>query len=191
MMATSAGDESPSAWIVRWSHLIPERSTVLDVACGRGRHVRWFAGRACRVTAIDRNAAALDALRADAEVVLADIESAPWPLAAGRTFDAVVVTHYLWRPLLPTLVAALSPGGVLLYETFALGQQTIGKPTNPDFLLRPNELLHAAHGLHVVAFEDGYTSEPPRFVQRIAAIRGTDSATPATVLPARHRLPAD
>jgi hypothetical protein len=104
-------------------------------------------------------------------VVLADIEEGPWPLE-GRQFDGVVVTNYLWRPLLPMVVASVAPGGVLIYETFAAGHETIGRPSRPDFLLRPGELLEAVAGrLRVLAYEDGFIAAPDRFVQRIAAVR--------------------
>ncbi len=172
-----------SPWVQRWSHLVPAQGTVLDVACGSGRHVRWFAERGCRVTAVDRDAAATEPLRKVAEIVVADIEQGPWPVA-GRRFDAVVVTNYLWRALLPTLIDSVADGGVLLYETFAEGNQTVGKPSNPDFLLRPGELLRAAAGLRVVAYEDGFLEAPPRFVQRITAVR---TVSEAGLLP-RHLL---
>jgi SAM-dependent methyltransferase len=161
---------APSAWVQRWSALVPTAASVLDVACGSGRHVRWFAQRACRVTGVDRDAAALDALRDAGEMLVADIENGPWPWP-GRQFDAVVVTNYLWRPLLPTLVASVAPGGVLVYETFALGNETVGKPSNPAFLLRPGELLQAAQGLRVLGYEDGFLAAPQRFVQRLCAVR--------------------
>jgi SAM-dependent methyltransferase len=163
----------PSPWVCRWSHLVPPGASVLDVACGSGRHVRWFAQRGARVTALDRDAEAVESLREAAEVVVADIESAPWPLGRRR-FDAVVVTNYLWRPLMPLLVAAVADGGVLLYETFAQGNEACGRPSNPDFLLRPGELLEAARGLHVVAFEQGLLHVPPRIVQRLVAARAPD-----------------
>ena len=161
---------------------------MLDVACGAGRHVRWFAARGAHVTALDRDETATAALRtlpgAPVEVILADIENAPWPLP-GRRFDAVVATNYLWRPLLPTLLASVAEGGVLIYETFARGNETVGKPSNPDFLLRPGELLRAVEGLHVIAFEDGFLADgPPRFVQRIVAVR----EQPANGAPPRHAL---
>ena len=105
-----------------------------------------------------------------AEVIVADIEGAPWPLA-GRRFDAVVVTNYLWRPLLPTLIASLADGGVLLYETFAVGNETVGRPARPDFLLAAGELLDAGAGLRIVAYENGFLTNPERFVQRLAAVR--------------------
>ena len=161
-------DASP--WVQRWSHLVAPGASVLDVACGSGRHLRWFAQRGCRVTGVDRDAQALAVSQGIAETVLADIEAGPWPLA-GRRFDAVVVTNYLWRELLPTLVASVADGGVLLYETFSAGNQIVGKPSNPKFLLLPGELLQVAQGLRVVAFEDGFTSPPERFVQRLVAVR--------------------
>jgi SAM-dependent methyltransferase len=164
------GGPHPSEWVRRWSHLVPAGATVLDVACGSGRHVRWFAERGCRVTALDRDAAALEPLRGMAEVVVADIEAGPWPLA-GRRFDAVLVTNYLWRPQLPAIVASVAVGGVLLYETFAIGNERFGKPSNPAFLLAPGELLVAAAGLRVVAYEDGFLGAPDRLVQRICALR--------------------
>jgi SAM-dependent methyltransferase len=161
---------APSAWVTRWAHLIAPGGTVLDLACGSGRHLLWLADRGHRVTGVDRDAAAVAPLAARAEIVLADIEAGPWPLE-GRRFDAVVVTNYLWRALLPRIVAALAPGGVLIYETFAGGHETIGRPSNPDFLLRPGELLAACAVLRVVAFEEGYEAVPERFVQRIVALR--------------------
>ena len=183
------GDEPASAWVRRWSHLAPAGGSVLDVACGRGRHARWFTALGHRVTALDRSAEALAAIGLPAErfeTVLADIETGPWPLA-GRHFDAVVVTNYLWRPLLPTLLASLAPGGVLIYETFAAGNETVGKPSRPDFLLQPGELLQLCQSLRTVAYEDGFETglagSTGRFVQRIAAVR----ELPAS-LPAQHRL---
>jgi SAM-dependent methyltransferase len=162
-------DPQPSAWVQRFAGLIKPGGTVLDVACGSGRHLRWLAGRGLQVTGVDRDAAALAPLSALGEVHVADIEGGPWPLA-GRRFDAVLVTNYLWRPLWPVLRASLADGGVFIHETFADGQQYIGKPSRPDFLLQPGELLQACAGLRVVAFEDGFDPHPPRFVQRIVAV---------------------
>jgi SAM-dependent methyltransferase len=164
------GTEAPSSWITRWSHLVPAGGAVLDLACGRGRHMRWFADRGHRVLGVDRDADALATLRGVGEALQADIENGPWPLA-GRQFACVVVTNYLWRPLFPQILQAVAPGGVLLHETFAQGNETVGKPSRPDFLLRPGELLAAYAGLRVVAYEDGFLTEPERFVQRIAAVR--------------------
>ena len=178
-MTDAHGGQAASAWVQRWSHLVPLGASVLDLACGSGRHVRWFAQRGCRVTGVDRDAAAVAPLVELAEIVVADIESGPWPIE-GRSFDAVVVTNYLWRERLADVLASLAPGGVLIYETFATGNETIGKPSNPKFLLRSGELLQAAAGLRVIAFEDGYEPAPERFVQRIVAARGSPSQTPAT-----------
>lgn len=141
--------------------------------------MRWFAGRGHPVTGVDNAPHALQALgdlvaTGRAETVLADIENAPWPLLdAGRPrrFGAVVVTHYLWRPLLPVLLDSLASGGVLLYETFAHGNASVGKPSRPEFLLQPQELLAHCRALRVVAFEDGFLEEPPRYLQRIAAVK--------------------
>ena len=162
---------------------------VLDVACGDGRHLRWFAARGARVAGVDRDDSAFAALRAElgdtVELLQADIEAGPWPWP-GRRFDAVVVANYLWRPLLPVLAASLEAGGVLIHETFAAGNETVGRPSNPAFLLRPGELLEvaAAARLRVVAYEDGFLDAPPRFVQRIVAVR----EVPPAGAPARHRL---
>ncbi|HEY1103557.1 MAG TPA: class I SAM-dependent methyltransferase [Burkholderiaceae bacterium] len=180
------GTEPPSAWVQRWSHLVPAGAPVLDVACGHGRHMRWFAGRGHPVTGVDRSAEAIAAVAGLGHAVQADIENGPWPFIANGApagFGGVVVTHYLWRPLLATLVASVAPGGVLLYETFALGNETVGKPSRADFLLRPGELIAACAGLRIVAYEDGFAEQPARFIQRIAAVR-EQAGTP----PARHAL---
>ena len=168
--ATAHGSGAPSEWIVRWSHLLAPRASVLDVACGSGRHMRWFAGRGHAVTGVDRSPEAVAAAGAFGGVVEADIESGPWPFA-GQAFGGVVVTHYLWRPRMADIVAAVAPGGVLLYETFAAGNETVGKPSRPDFLLQPGELLRACAALRVIAYEDGFLDGPARFVQRVAAVR--------------------
>ena len=169
------GGGDPSGWIARWSHLVAPGAAVLDIAAGSGRHARWFAERGHPVTAIDRAEAALAALGRIGGVtaVAADLEDgSAWPLPEAQRFGAVVVTSYLHRPLLPRLSQLLAPEGVLLYETFAQGNETVGKPSNPAFLLAPGELLEAAHGrLTVVAYEAGYLSAPrPAFVQRICAV---------------------
>jgi SAM-dependent methyltransferase len=186
LLTPHLAQSEPSAWVRRWSHLVPAGARVLDLACGGGRHARWFAQRGARVTAIDRDVQALHALAATTgvRVLQADLEAAPWPLADDDHFDAIVVTHYLHRPLLPCIVAALADCGVLLYETFAEGQATIGKPSNPAFLLRPGELLQACASLRVLAYEDGFDDPPPRYVQRIVACR----ERPADGPPPRHRL---
>ncbi|WP_284617410.1 class I SAM-dependent methyltransferase [Aquabacterium humicola] len=175
----------PSPWIERWAHLLRPGATALDLACGSGRHVRFLAARGLGVTAVDRDAAALVALRGVAEVIVADLEGAPWPLS-GRRFDVVLVTNYLWRPLWPQLLASLAPGGLLLYETFAAGNETVGRPSRADFLLQPGELLQACAGLRIVGYEDGFLDAPPRFVQRVAAL----APDPAAPSPLRVPLPS-
>ncbi len=171
------GSGAVSPWVERWSHLVAPGGTVLDVACGLGRHMRWFASRGHAVTGVDRSAEAIDAVSGLGETVLADIENGPWPFD-DRRFDAVVVTNYLWRPLFPALLASLAPGGVLVYETFTAGNETVGKPSRPDFLLRPGELLDVCRTLRIVGFEDGFLRSPDRFVQRVAAVRPTAGELP-------------
>ena len=119
------------------------------------------------------------------QAIRADIEAGPWPLP-GRRFDCVVVTNYLWRPLLPTLVDSVASGGLLLYETFAQGNETVGRPARAEFLLRPGELLQACQGLRVVAYEDGFLDEPARFVQRIAAVRAPLPSSGPLRMPLHH-----
>jgi SAM-dependent methyltransferase len=181
----SSPADAASPWIRRFTPLLPPGATVLDLACGGGRHVHWFVQQGFNVVAVDRDAAAVAPLRGLARVVVADVENGPWPLPDER-FGAVVVTNYLWRPLLPRLLECVAEGGVLLYETFAVGNETVGRPRSPDFLLRPGELLQAAHGLRVVAYEDGFLDAPPRFVQRIAAVRQAPGV--ADTAPPRHAL---
>lgn len=179
------GVGAPSPWLVRWAHLIPSGARVLDLACGHGRHVRWLAARGAHVTAVDRDEVALATMSmlANVTTLAADLEGAPWPLAEGATFDAVVVTNYLHRPLLSHIVASVASGGVLIYETFAQGNERYGKPSNPLFLLAPGELLDTARtaDLRVVAFED-VTLPAPRAacVQRLCATRTAPGENPGT-----------
>jgi SAM-dependent methyltransferase len=145
------------------------------VAAGRGRHTRYFKSLGHHVTAVDRDISGLrDLAGSGVEILAADLEDgSPWPLG-GRQFDGVVVTNYLHRPLVPRLASALAPGGLLIYETFGTGNERFGKPSNPDFLLRPGELLDfsAAHGLQVLAYECGEMTEPkPAIIQRMVAQR--------------------
>lgn len=161
-----------SDWVKRWAHLIRPKASVLDLACGSGRHVRFLAEQGHAVTGVDRDVAALAPLQTFGEMIGADIENGPWPLP-GRSFDAVVVTNYLWRDLWPTILASLRPGGVLIYETFASGNETVGKPSRADFLLQPGELLARCADLRIVAYEDGFVAQPDRFVQRIVAVSPT------------------
>jgi SAM-dependent methyltransferase len=163
---------APSHWIGRFAGLVPQGGAVLDLAAGGGRHAKLFLERGHPVVAVDRDIGELGRLSHPALTVLqADLEAAPWPLG-GRQFAGVVVTHYLHRPLLPLLVEAVAEGGALLYETFADGNAEFGRPRNPDFLLRPGELLEAVRGrLWVVAYEHGRFERPrPAVIQRIAAV---------------------
>ena len=165
---------APSAWVRRYAPLIAAGGTGLDLACGQGRHARHLAGLGYRVEAVDRDSAALAAVAGVTGVVTrcADLEGSPWPYGAGQ-FDGIVVTNYLHRPLLPALLDALRPAGVLIYETFALGNEKLGRPSNPEFLLCPHELLQWVEGrLQVLAFEQGLVELPrPAVIQRICAVQ--------------------
>lgn len=159
-----------SSWITTWAGLVPAGVRVLDLAAGNGRHTRFFAGRGHPVTAVDRDVSGLAATDI-VEVIQADLEDgSPWPLA-GRTFGAVIATNYLHRPLFPVLLDSIRPGGVLLYETFMIGNERFGKPSRPEFLLRDGELLDLVRDrLSVIAYEARLISEPKMaMVQRIAA----------------------
>ena len=169
---------APSAWVCRFARLIAAGGTVLDLACGQGRHARYLAGLGYRVEAVDRDSAALAALAGVDGIATrcADLEGLPWPCGADR-FDGIVVSNYLYRPLMAALLDALRPGGVLIYETFALGNEKLGRPSNPEFLLRAGELLQWVEGrLSVLAFEQGLVERPkPAVIQRIcAAHRGVE-----------------
>jgi SAM-dependent methyltransferase len=161
--------EIPSEWVRRWAPLV-ERGPVLDVACGAGRHAMLFAERGFEVVAVDRDDQVLPGA---IKFVKADLEDgSPWPFA-GQRFAGIVVTNYLYRPLLKTLMESLEEGGVLIYETFMLGNERYGKPSNPAFLLRPGELLAAFGALTVAAFEQGRVERSKKaLVQRICVIRG-------------------
>lgn len=169
-----AAQTEPSAWVARFAPLLPAGSTVLDVACGGGRHARLFAAQGCEVEAVDRDADALAQLAdvAGVRAVQADLESGAWPYA-GHRFDAVVVTNYLYRLRFAELLECVRPGGVLIYETFMRGNERFGKPSNPDFLLAADELLQRVAGsFAVLAFEQGEIMEPkPAMVQRVCALR--------------------
>lgn len=168
-----AGMTPPSPWITRWAPLVAPGAAVLDIAAGGGRHTSLFRSRGHPVTAVDRDTSRLTDVT-DVEIITADLEDgSPWPLP-GRRFGAVVVTNYLHRPLWLALCGALEPGGILLYETFMVGQERFGKPRNPDHLLRDGELLDVARdqGLSVIAYEALMLSDPsPSMVQHIAARR--------------------
>lgn len=166
-------DLQPSAWVQRFAPLITAGGRVLDVACGSGRHARLLAGMGYRVDAVDRDGQALAALEDISGLTtrLADLEGDTWPYNAA-SFDGVIVTNYLHRPRFDVLIDALKSGGVLIYETFMVGNEMLGKPANPDFLLQPDELLARVRPrLTVAAFEQGRVEQPkPAFVQRICAL---------------------
>ena len=172
--APRSGLGAPSPWVRRWAHLVPAESTVLDLAAGGGRHTRFFHERGNRVIALDRDLRGMADLAGVAGIELAecDLEMGRWPLD-GRRFGAVVVTQYLHRPLLPVLAQSIEPTGTLIYETFAVGQAEFGRPSNPDFLLKPGELLDAfTPALQIIAYEHGIVYAPrPAAVQRMAAVR--------------------
>jgi SAM-dependent methyltransferase len=167
MRMKAHGVEAPSEWVVRWAPLITH-GTVLDVACGSGRHAKYFLGRNLKVVAVDREPQVIPGAR----FVQADLEGGkPWPFA-GERFEGIVVTNYLHRPLFPRLLEALAPGGVLLYETFMLGNERFGRPSNPEFLLRPGELREAFGELTEIGFEEGAVALPkPAMIQRLCAVR--------------------
>jgi SAM-dependent methyltransferase len=160
--------EAPSDWVRRWADLVT-RGPLLDVASGSGRHAKFFAERGLEVVALDREPQLISGVR----FVQADLESGgPWPFA-GQRFTAIIVTNYLHRPLFPAIEAALAEEGVLIYETFMMGNERYGRPSNPAFLLRPGELLQAFPALTAIAFEQGYVERPkPAMMQRLCARRG-------------------
>jgi len=166
--------DKPSEWVCRWAARIPHSGRVLDLACGSGRHTALLAGMGFQVDAVDRDGLALARLASlpGVTTLAADLENGPWPYP-GQRFAGIVVTNYLYRPLLAVLVDSVAPGGVLIYETFAAGNERFGRPSNPAFLLQPGELLEAVHGsLRVVAYEDLEVERPrPAMVQRICALR--------------------
>ena len=177
----------PSDWVRRFCGLIALGGPVLDVAAGSGRHSRYFLGLGHPAVTVDRDIAALAGIDDDRLTpIAADLEAGPWPFG-DRRFAGVVVTNYLYRPLLPILIAAVEEGGALIYETFAQGNEAYGRPRNPDFLLRPGELLEAVRGaLTVVAYEHGFVDRPrPAAIQRIAAVRKTSATLIRTIDPER------
>lgn len=163
----------PSPWVERWARQIPAGGTALDLAAGGGRHTRLLLALGYKAVAVDIDVRGLAQVRGRAEIIAADLERGPWPLA-GRRFDGIVVTNYLWRPLFPLLARAMKPGCLLIYETFAEGNERFGKPSNPEFLLKPGELkaFAAQNDMTVLAYEHGEeTGARPAMRQRIAAVR--------------------
>ncbi|MHA1108007.1 MAG: class I SAM-dependent methyltransferase [Alphaproteobacteria bacterium] len=167
-----------SPWVARFAPLVAKGGTVLDLACGGGRHTRLFRAAGHPVVALDADISRIRALEPDPgiEIIAAELEGgAPWPLE-GRKFAAIIVANYLHRPLFPRIIGALDDGGVLIYETFGRGNERFGRPRNPDFLLMPGELLQAVEGrLQVIAYEHGEVTQPrPAVVQRICAVKCDD-----------------
>jgi SAM-dependent methyltransferase len=192
------GRQAVSDWVARWSHLVPPDvagGRVLDVACGAGRHVLHFLKKNRPLVGIDIDKFAIEYIANQlsldeaehCQLIQADIENGTWPLPCEQ-FAGVIVTNYLWRPLLPTIMRSVADGGVLIYETFAQGNETVGKPSRPDFLLQSGELLQVCSQsqLRVIAYEDGFLPEPDRFMQRVVAVRQKSSSIP----PTRHALRA-
>lgn len=170
-----------SEWVARWAAAIPAGS-VLDVACGEGRHARFLRDRGFDVVAVDRDPATID----NVKLVKADLEDgSPWPFQ-GQRFAGIVVTNYLHRPLFPLLHDSLAEGGVLIYETFMSGNERYGRPANPAFLLRPGELLEAFPALTPLGFEQGLVERPKKaMVQRLCGLRG--GVESAKIPPHDHR----
>ena len=169
---------APSNWVARWSRLLASGDEVLDFASGAGRNHAPLLARRARVTAVDRDTHAIAALDPSVEAIVADLERGSWPFA-NRRFAMVVCCNYLFRPRLDLLLDLVASGGALVYETFARGNEAFGRPSNPDYLLRPGELLDAARrgGLDVLAYEHGRVDAPrPAVIQRICAIRGQRAA---------------
>ena len=165
----------PSDWVQRCSDLLKPCSTILDLACGSGRHTHYLAGKGHNVTALDKNPEALSKISSSIGIrpYEFDLETGSWPFLE-RKFDAIVVTNYLYRPILQNIVNTLSPSGILIYETFMSGNEQFGRPSNPDFLLMPNELINLVHEkLHVLLYEAGRANDPkPGLIQRICAVSG-------------------
>ncbi len=173
MMQTPSA--KPPAWVERWSGLIPKPGRVLDLACGSGRHAVYLAGLGYQIDAVDIDLSLSETAQRSAPLVTwlrHDLENAAWPFEAGE-YQGVLVTNYLHRPLSPHLIDALAPGGVLIYATFAMGQERFGRPRNPAHLLMPGELLEMVRGqMRVVAYEDVLEqADTPTRVQRLCAIK--------------------
>ncbi len=182
-VAYSSALLEPSLWVRRWAHLVGVGDTVLDYACGSGRHARFFASRGARVSAVDRDGEALEAIGDLPGITTRqlDLEGPDWPLE-GETYDAVIVTNYLYRPRLESLLGLVRPRGVLIYETFAVGNEALGRPRNPDFLLREEELLDWVLGrMRIVAFEQGRSEWPRAAVMQRLCVAGGERAYPVAL----------
>ena len=177
--------EKPLNWVARFALLVKSGGTVLDLACGNGRHTHYLAGLGYQVTAVDRNLLGIKKSKnaGKIELIETDLEDGnPWPLGS-RKFNGIIVTNYLYRPIFPTIINALEEDGVLIYETFSLGNEKYGRPSNPNFLLKPGELLSACSDrLRVVAYEEGIPeTSPPAVKQRLCAVKRPLDGVPASL----------
>lgn len=163
---------------------------MLDLACGNGRHLHWLCQQGFSVLGVDKTIAAARINAPKAILIEADLEQGPWPLRSPdglQAFDAVVVTNYLWRPLFSTILGSLAPQGVLIYETFSVGNATVGRPSRPEYLLHSGELLQVCANLQIVGYECGFLRAPERFIQRIVAVNTAPCADPSSTV-ARYAL---
>ncbi len=177
----SLPDKAPScsAWVEKHLHLLGRDQPVLDLAAGSGRHTRLLLEQGYEnITAADIDTTALSDLaeRPGVSVVNHDLEKAPWPFAPA-SFAGIIVTNYLWRPRFSSIIATLSPGGVLIYETFMQGQERLGRPRNPDFLLQPGELRQRLEPFcDILAFREGPDPGPPPAMRQSVVARRRDGS---------------
>lgn len=173
-----------SNWLIKWAHLLKNSPTVLDVACGSGRHMQYLSQLGCDVTGVDKDEASLQSAAQFGKVVHADIENSAWPESLSKKFQVVIVFNYLHRPLMPQIQECVAEGGLLIYETFAIGNEIFGRPKNPDFLLQANELLTHFNFLDPIAYESGRLNKPDRIVQRAVFTRSYHQDTESM-----HKIP--
>jgi SAM-dependent methyltransferase len=160
-----------SPWLLKWAHLLKNNPTVLDVACGSGRHMQFLNQLGCKVTGVDKDELSLQSAARFGKVVHADIENSAWPESISKKFQVVIVFNYLHRPLMPQIQECVAEGGLLIYETFAIGNEIFGRPKSPEFLLQANELLTYFNLLSPIAYESGQLNKPDRIVQRAVFTR--------------------
>lgn len=161
----------PSPWLKKWSHLLNAKDSILDIACGNGRHMHFLAQLGCEVIGVDKDPVALESASRYGAVLQADLENEAWPIGIDKKFQVVIVFNYLHRPLFPKIQECIAQGGYLIYETFAVGNEEFGRPRSPEFLLQPNELLTQFSQLTPIAYEAGHLKQPDRIVQRAVFTR--------------------